>query len=1134
MDLHTTRFLLPGLSLMILSGLKADEANVDFWDETIRLFTVTNQDETPDENLARRQQTSYWYHSDSDGFDLDHSEKKAGDFSIHFTPRASGAITRFGFNASLWGLSWKLNPDVSLQFWLQTNEAASNESWKMILTDAKGRKAHGSLTGIGETTDWQEVEADLSNLRADSDFDWNSVSRCEFEASFAEGAELRFDSILFRDGDTTIAVTDKTVAQRMAEAEATREERRRIALQSSANHDQAPVVRAFAKMYLNIDLENANRILLEEMAETKEDTWSLLQTPIYCRFYLLFSNRAGKYPGRMWAETEERLLETLWRRTHIKNDIHWARETTTWWMDGSENHDLNAKASSLVSARIFMGEPEYKDRIYPNFGFGGGYHYGRAGYYGQGIAPATRHGGGRANLSDGKKYAAEDQYNEWASFLKEYFKERAKRGFFLENSSNIYSKHTLNMVDLVYQYSGDPELKAIVGDFLTLYWADWAQKAISGLHGGPKTRHHRNVGGYVGDSTEPLIRFHLGGAADGGTWFYWNLINDYKLPEIVWHMALDREAMGTFVYRSRGIGEETDVWPRPLGAERTMITDPDSRFLKYTYVTPDYTLGTQMDHPMAIHSHLSIAGRWHGMTFAQSSATRIVPVRLTDPAGDQYDMELMTRTVQHENTLVLQQARRWNQIDPTWYPAKIDHYDQPIGIYIGTDWDRVEEINGWIFLRKGHAYGAIRPVLWDAAYEEKKRLETVGSQIFFNSPADDPIVKIRNDSYRWNSNRSILVLEDIFACVIIQAGRKQDYPSFEGFIDKTLNNQLELYKTVVPGFNVLVYNATEDPQNEIVFNAANIDMPTIGGEPVDYSYPMTFDSPYLKSEFKSGEVSIEFLEQKLFLDFSNHASDDGNRSGSIQAVERSSEQVEARAAFAKAEAVGWKELFFDDGTGDWTERWFLDGDVAHVETSEKGMQLTAGPQFRNDAHHMVLWTKSSFEGDLKIEFDYTRLDFESRCVNILYIQATGSGKEPYVKDIAEWSELRREPAMRMYFDHMHAYHISYAAFPNIGEDREGYIRGRRYMPNQEGLAGTDLVPDYFPPEELFAPGVPHHFTVIKRERSIYMRIESPDLVYFCHVSNQDLPGVTEGRIGLRHMFTRSARYGNFRVSGAAN
>ncbi|MGI5899999.1 MAG: hypothetical protein ACOX8S_08790 [Christensenellales bacterium] len=40
-------------------------------------------------------------------------------------------------------------------------------------------------------------------------------------------------------------------------------------------------------------------------------------------------------------------------------------------MTGSENHDLNFKAGALISPKIFMELPEYKDRIYPDSGRGG-------------------------------------------------------------------------------------------------------------------------------------------------------------------------------------------------------------------------------------------------------------------------------------------------------------------------------------------------------------------------------------------------------------------------------------------------------------------------------------------------------------------------------------------------------------------------------------------------------------------------------------------------------------------------------------------------------------------------------------------------------------------------------------------
>jgi hypothetical protein len=236
-----------------------------------------------------------------------------------------------------------------------------------------------------------------------------------------------------------------------------------------------------------------------------------------------------------------------------------------------------------------------------------------------------------------------------------------------------------------------------------------------------------------------------------------------------------------------------------------------------------------------------------------------------------------------------------------------------------------------------------------------------------------------------------------------------------------------------------------------------------------------------------------------------------------------------QTAFQQADERSWREVFADDGTGDWKQKWFLDGEVGTVTNGPVGMTLTAGPEFGNDAHHMVLWTRDSFEGDLKIEYDFTRLDEENRCVTILYIQATGSGRDAFGKDIATWNGLRKVPAMKTYYDHMNTYHVSYAAFENTGKEKTSYIRGRRYMPHRAGLKGTELEPDYRC-EKLFATGVKHHITVIKRDCDIHLRIENPDGVRYCHLHNSQLPVVTEGRIGLRHMFTRSARYRNFRVS----
>ena len=61
--------------------------------------------------------------------------------------------------------------------------------------------------------------------------------------------------------------------------------------------------------------------------------------------------------------------------------------------------------------------------------------------------------------------------------------------------------------------------------------------------------------------------------------------------------------------------------------------------------------------------------------------------------------------------------------------------------------------------------------------------------------------------------------------------------------------------------------------------------------------------------------------------------------------------------------------FHDTGKDNWKELWHLDGEIATVVNTKKGMHYAAGPENKNDAHHAVLWTKNQFKGDVKIEFD---------------------------------------------------------------------------------------------------------------------------------------------------------------------
>jgi len=56
----------------------------------------------------------------------------------------------------------------------------------------------------------------------------------------------------------------------------------------------------------------------------------------------------------------------------------------------------------------------------------------------------------------------------------------------------------------------------------------------------------------------------------------------------------------------------------------------------------------------------------------------------------------------------------------------------------------------------------------------------------------------------------------------------------------------------------------------------------------------------------------------------------------------------------------------------------LDGLTARVANGADGMAFWAGPTEKDDASHAVLWTKASSRGDVKIEYEYTRLDEATR------------------------------------------------------------------------------------------------------------------------------------------------------------
>lgn len=219
--------------------------------------------------------------------------------------------------------------------------------------------------------------------------------------------------------------------------------------------------------------------------------------------------------------------------------------------------------------------------------------------------------------------------------------------------------------------------------------------------------------------------------------------------------------------------------------------------------------------------------------------------------------------------------------------------------------------------------------------------------------------------------------------------------------------------------------------------------------------------------------------------------------------------------------------------GNWRDQWFLDGKKAKVYNEEQALVFTSGSEEMNPEHHAVLWTKKSFGKSVKIEYEYTRLDTVNKWATMIYILATGRGTNDSPVDISSWINRRSIPYMKTYFENMNLLHISYASYgpKDVGIEQD-YIRARRYPLKEGGTFNSDtkIEGDIFN-TGMFHPNEIYKITIIKHDKKLYMQVthRNTEKTKLINWDTSSFPEVTSGRIGLRHMWGKSAIYNNFTV-----
>lgn len=813
-------------------------------------------------------------------FSNDTVKKVSGDYSFRFKfPNDFGTDLKVGF-VPYPAEFWELESSAKLRFWLSLDSSGQDFPEELVLgIGTASGEYFARLLELDDGRDgsWVDVKIPVSEFGGWVDDGSEEISEFFVILDPASVEGVWFDDVRFEigEGTRTLRVTDKPLEQRICESREFRDSRAidlYEQIYAGMDKEKPTHEQLYAGLWLGRDLDWLNEEIKKHLLGEREDlgghqafafSWSLFAAPWLTRTYLTFGPGNGARNGRLSDETQELILEKLWSITESKNDIHWARHRNPWWMDGSENHDLNGVVYNYLSSMIFKNLPGYKNRVYPNSGKGGG-----PGYWFHMHGDQYFYGPyGAAELSDGKEYGPADHKYAWGQVLKDLIRERLRKGIFLEHASPSYMNYTLSYLMDLHAFSSCPELRDLTQVLLDVVWSEWALETINGYRGGAKTRDHTTLD-VRQDSMFQIGRYLFGGLVNQNpSRYYWLGSVDYSFPETVWYLAFDRESKGDFALVTRAIGEEPITLPREPGLERTLNLNTEHRMFRYSWITPHYVLGSQHDHPFAVHSHLSPASRSYGLNFSTHPDSRIFPYGVAKESSGDWGLlrraGIMYRAVQSEHVMLSQQSRGYERREPEWFPRRSTAPIQ-MGVYFSDHIEKIVEREGWIFVKEGNAFAAVRIV--EGIYAAGDGIGDTTSFLEY-AATEGYVEELRTDNYQWNEDRTIAVADNALSGLIFDASHVGRHSSFEAFIEDVLSSRLVLYKTVVPGWFILEYQGSGEDAAVLRLNLANNEAPAVNGNVVDYEKRLLIDSPFMRSKFATGvfEYQIgDFVKEVAF------------------------------------------------------------------------------------------------------------------------------------------------------------------------------------------------------------------------------------------------------------------------------
>lgn len=405
--------------------------------------------------------------------------------------------------------------------------------------------------------------------------------------------------------------------------------------------------RNIAAINANLEKITVRSILNTACPGGTNDPGNSLWLSLFMRVYLLYNSQSSYFPGRLTAAAESHLKSVMWGYMTQFADLE--KPGDIWNFSGSENLPLQRQMFYYLASQVLKDDPAY------------------------------------ASQEDNAGRTPQQAYNQWRNFWMQKLIDLSTRGGFVEVFSPTYSGYNLGAILDIYNFAEEPILRTKAQMMLDIYWADYATDSINNVLGGGKSRAHKDrvfsganhaIYGYAnllfGPNNVGIGNHQIHQATSG-----------YSPPDPIVRLAQTANK-GTYEFLSRRLG-----FGKPVNLNVTLFY--------YSYVTPNYIMGEAQYDGTDNYENTNSASkddRWLGIIFDTSQDARIYP-SVGDAAAN-HRIQNSFFSVQKFGTLLV---RKNPGVDAA----------EPVQVYFPYILDQIVEDSGWLFVKEGNSYLAVRP-----------------------------------------------------------------------------------------------------------------------------------------------------------------------------------------------------------------------------------------------------------------------------------------------------------------------------------------------------------------------------------------------------------------------------------------